>query len=83
MKIDQLIIGIYLAIGFISGYLSDYYVKLNNLTISLLLPLVIYMISQPILLKIVKQKKKRWLMSNSFVTFVLVWLLVWITLHNL
>jgi len=83
MKVDQVIVGIYLLMGFFAGYLSDYFVKLNNLTVSLLLPLLIYVVSQPVLLKMVKQKKKRWLVSNSFSTFFLVWILVWITLNNL
>jgi len=83
MKIDQVVVGVYLIMGFFAGCISDYFVKQNNLTISLILPLLIYFVSQPVLLKMVKQKKKKWLISNSFSTFFLVWILVWITLHNL
>jgi len=84
MKIDKIIVALYLFLGIFFGYISNYFNKImSNLTLALLVPVLLYVVSQPILIKFVKEKKRTWLISNSFITFVLVWLIVWILLHNL
>jgi hypothetical protein len=84
MKIDQIIISFYSFLGIFFGYISNYLSKtLLNLTLALFIPIMLYIASQPALLTLVKQKKRTWLISNSFITFILVWLMVWIMLNNL
>jgi len=84
MKIDQLIVAIYLLFGIFFGYVSNYFNRtLSNLTLALVVPIMACIISQAALLTLVKQKKRSWLISNSLVTFVFVWMLVWILAHNL
>ncbi|MFH0711149.1 MAG: hypothetical protein V1944_01070 [Candidatus Aenigmatarchaeota archaeon] len=84
MKIDQLIISIYVLIGFGLGFFSNYFLRIHSsLILALGFPALIYAITLFPLLKVVRQKKKRWLLSNSFITFILVWILVWVTLYNL
>jgi len=84
MKIDQILVGAYFVLGILFGYVSNYFNKtLSNLTLALLVPIIIFAVTQPILLIFIKQKKKTWVISNSLVTFIFVWLMVWILLHNI
>lgn len=84
MKIDQIIILIYVLLGLGLGTLSNYFLQIHsNLLLALGLPALAYFVTLLPLLKIVRQKKKKWLFFNSFITFILVWVLVWITLYNL
>ncbi|MBS3055734.1 MAG: hypothetical protein J4452_04585 [Candidatus Aenigmarchaeota archaeon] len=84
MKIDQAIIAIYVLLGFGLGFFSNYFLQIHSsLFLALGVPTLLYAATLLPLLKIVRQKKKKWLLSNSFVTFILVWILVWVTLYNL
>jgi cytosine/uracil/thiamine/allantoin permease len=84
MKTDKILIAVYLILGIFFGYISNYLNKtLSSLTLALLAPIILYIVSQPVLFRLVKNKKKTWLISNSFVTFIFVWLIVWIMLHNI
>jgi len=79
MKLEQKIAIIYSFIGIASGFLSNF---LNSLLYAVILPLAVYSISFIILVRLSK-RKILWLLSNSFITFLLVWLVVWIFLYNL
>jgi uncharacterized membrane protein len=84
MKIDRIIILIYVLLGFGLGCFSNYFLRIHSsLFLALGLPALIYAATLFPLLKIVRQKKKKWLLSNSFITFILVWILVWVTLYNM
>ena len=83
MKIEKSLILIYLGVGIVLGYLSSYFSKSSNLIVSVLLPIAIYSLTFPILIKFIKHKKRQWLFTNSFVTFILVWLVAWIFFFNL
>lgn len=80
MKLDQTITLIYTVVGVLSGFISSYF---HNLLLAVVIPLIIYVISLVPLLNSVKQKKKFWLFYNSFITFALVWMMVWILIFNL
>ena len=81
MKVEQKIAMIYTLLGFVSGFLTNYTTGLS-LTIALSIPFIIYFISLPFLTHSVK-KKKTILFYHSFMTFILVWLTIWILLYNL
>ena len=81
MKVEQKIVMIYTFLGFVSGFLTNYTIGLG-LTIAFSIPFIIYFISLPFLTYLVK-KRKIILFYNSFVTFILVWLTIWILLYNL
>lgn len=85
--IEQKIILIYTCLGIAVGPISNFFTfaasPYRNLAIALLLPLAIYFASLATLVKTIRQKKIRWLVHNSFMTFVLVWLVTWIFLYNI
>jgi Mn2+/Fe2+ NRAMP family transporter len=84
MRIEQFIVLGYLFLGVSIGFVSNYFTKNNSaLTFALTFPLFLYFVSLFPLLKFVRQKKKTWLFYNTFITFILVWLVVWILLYNL
>ena len=84
MKIEKIILLVFLSLGALSGFASNYFVKnFNSLNYALAIPLLIYFVAQSPFMKVVKEKKKRWIFYNSFLTFALVWILVWILLFNL
>ncbi len=79
MKLEQILTLAYSGLGLISGFISNY---LKSITLGLGVPIAIYIISYIILMKLVSYKKKSWLTANSLITFILVWLVVWIFLFN-
>lgn len=84
MKIEKTILLTYLILGVSFGFVSDYFIKtFKDLTYALVIPVLVYFLTQYLLMKLVKEKKKRWLFYNSFLTFILIWLLIWILLFNL
>jgi hypothetical protein len=84
MKIEQLIALGYLILGIFFGVVSNYFTKNgSDLSFALSFPLFAYFISLFPLLKFIKQKKKTQLFYSSFITFILIWLVVWILLYNL
>lgn len=79
MNLVQILTLIYIGLGIAAGYVSNFF---DNRLLSVLISFLIYMISYVILIKLVPYKKRSWLVTNSLITFVLVWLVVWIFLFN-
>ncbi len=75
MNLDQKIAIIYSLLGVTAGFISNFFIGW--------VPLILYLISIPLLIKLERKKKFLWLFYNSFFTFVLVWFIVWILLFNL
>jgi len=82
MKLEQKIVAAYLLVGLVCGILSNYLASIN-LAYALLVPLGIYFVTLVPLVKVVKERRFRMLISNSLVTFFLVWIMVWVFLYNL
>lgn len=80
MNLDKKLIGIYTLLGVVLGVVSNYF---SSLIYQLAIPLAVYLISFFILIRYEKSKKPKWLFYNSFLTFLLVWFMVWILLYNL
>jgi hypothetical protein len=76
MKIDQIIVIAFSFLGILAGIISNY----SGEILSFAIPLVIYAASCFLLVKLVKSKIIN-LIISSFVTFVLVWTMVWILLY--
>ena len=84
MRADQVIVAAYLVLGIVIGMVSNYFNKvLGSLLLAFIIPIVVYLISAFPLFKLVKQKKKNWLVKNSLITFLLVWIIIWIVAHNM
>ena len=84
MKVDKVVVLAFLFFGILSGLVSNHFIKTQeSLIFALIIPVIIYLIFLSIFKKLVKTKKFRWLIYNSLITFVLIWLLVWFTLHAL
>jgi hypothetical protein len=70
-------------LGIFLGFVTNYLLKINaDLSVALGLPPVVYFASLLPLIGLVKQKKSV-LFLNSFITFILVWLTVWILFYNI
>jgi uncharacterized membrane protein required for colicin V production len=83
MKVEQKIILAYTILGLFSGFLTNYLSMAGlGLIVAVATSFAIYFISLPFLTAFVKTKKTL-LFYNSFVTFLLVWLTIWILLYNL
>jgi len=82
MKIDQKIILVYFVFGVILGLVTNFLFTIIEPFFALILPIILYAISMPILFVLVKDKKRFWLFYNSFITFFLTWLVVWILVYN-
>jgi H+/Cl- antiporter ClcA len=78
MRIEQKIILAYSFLGIISGFISVYYSGF----FSFILPIPIYLIPSLIFFSRLKAKRKKSLIIDSLITFVLVWIFVWILLYN-
>lgn len=79
MNLEQKLVIVYSFIGIASGFISNFFTLLYAVSI----PLVVYAVSFVFLVRFCKHKKILWLISNSFITFVLVWLVAWIFIYNL
>lgn len=80
MNSERTLTLIYLVLGIIAGVLSSR----MNAGLAIFLALVIYGVSFTLVKNIVKEEKKfTWYLMNTGITFVLVWLVVWILLFNL
>jgi len=82
IMLEQKIVAVYSAVGFACGVLSNYLTTIN-LSLALLLPTACYFATLFPLIKLIKERKLRMLVSNSLITFFLVWLMVWVFLQNL
>jgi hypothetical protein len=79
MKMQRIVIIVFTVLGILAGFISSRLDVIFAVAASLVLGLV------PILpmMKFFPGKKERtWLMQNSIITFVLVWLVVWILLFS-
>ena len=84
MKIDQIIVAVYVLLGIALGMVSNYFNKsFGSLLLAFAAPIAVYLAAVFPLLKAVKQKKKKWLIQNSLLAFFLIWIVSWIVLHNL
>lgn len=79
MNLVQSLTLIYSGLGVVAGYTSN---LIENRFIDILSAFLIYMVSYIILIKAVPYKKRKWLVANSLITFILIWLVVWIFLFN-
>ena len=84
MKVDQVVVFIYVLLGAATGILSNYFNKsLGSLTLAFIVPIVVYLATVFPLIRFVKQKQKKWLIQNSLIGFFLIWIIVWIIAHNM
>jgi len=82
IRLEQKMAAAYLALGVACGVFSNYLAE-SMLLYALLLPLAVYAISVAVLAKLMRGQKKSQLISNSLLTFMLVWAVVWVFLYNL
>ncbi len=80
MKIERLVIILFAALGSVGGIASNLFA---DLIFSVVVPLVGYVGMLLATLRYGWRKKKKWLIQNSLITFILMWLVVWILLYNL
>jgi hypothetical protein len=73
----RLLVAVFTVLGIVAGLISNY------LSMFLFIPVLMYVIAVFPLLKGKKQKDKVRIVQNSLITFVLMWVVVWILLHNL
>jgi len=86
MKEQRIIVLLFTVLGLICGYLSDYlFSSFENagLPLAVITPLLICVVSISLTSKYIRGKKKSWMISNTFITFILVWLVIWIFLYNI
>ncbi|MDI6806390.1 MAG: hypothetical protein QMD14_01075 [Candidatus Aenigmarchaeota archaeon] len=77
MKAEQTIALIFLIGGIIAGIISNYL----NFFLAIAISIIIYIIFLTLAFKRIEKNKK--LVNESYVTFILIWILVWITLNSL
>jgi uncharacterized membrane protein YfcA len=77
MKDEQMVAIIFLLAGIIAGVISYYL----DIFLSVVFGVAVYLTIVAVLFKKVMRDKK--LINESFITFVLIWFLVWITLNSL
>ncbi|MDI6825767.1 MAG: hypothetical protein QMD36_01065 [Candidatus Aenigmarchaeota archaeon] len=80
MEKEQIVVLLYTILGCIVGYFSVY---VTNSLLLFGLVLGIYFITViPLSKKITVNKLMKWLLSNTFLVYILVWLMVYILLSN-
>ncbi len=79
MNLKQQITLLYTGLGIVCGIVSYLAV---NLTWALIVPLIIYAISNAVLLKYIKTNEMKKLSYNNLITFILVWMTVWVFLYT-
>ena len=80
MKKEQSATILYTILGCVVGYISRF---VDSFILILVLVFAIYFVTVlPLSKKITVDKLARWLFSNTFVTYFLVWLIVYILLSN-
>jgi len=81
MEKEQTVVILYTILGIVVGYVS---LQIKNFILLLALVLGVYFITViPLSKKIAVNKLVKWLLSNSFIVYILVWLMVYILLSNL
>ena len=82
LKMEQKLVLGYTAIGVALGFVSDWLFRVD-LAMALLVPTAIYFASLVPIMNLVKETKFRFLISNTLITFFLVWIMTWVFLYNL
>ena len=80
MRSDQMVIGVFLALGAVAGLFSNY---VPVYSLKFLIPLFMYFAANILIAKSLKSKKFKLIIASSLATFLPVWLIVWIFLFNL
>jgi uncharacterized membrane protein (Fun14 family) len=81
MKKEQSAVILYTILGCVVGYIS---LQIKSFIFLLVLVLGIYLITViPLSKKITVDKLMKWLLSNTFLVYILVWLIVYILLSNI
>lgn len=80
MKKEQIAAILYTILGCVVGFIS-YYLKSSSM-IFLLVFGVYFCTLIPITKKVTVKKLGLWILSNTFMTYILVWLIVYILLSN-
>ena len=80
MQKEQSATILYTILGCVVGYISPY---LKDFISIIILVLGVYFVTViPLSKKITVDKLAKWLISNTFITYILVWLIVYILLSN-
>lgn len=82
MKIEQKLSIIFSGMGLVTALISNFITNFSVI-VALVIPLIVYVATFNFVLRHPHDKKKRVLFVNSFFSFFLVWLIVWIILYNL
>jgi hypothetical protein len=85
-KMDQKVVLIFFALGAAIALISDFFTSLypeNGLLVATLFPFVVYVVALSVLLKTVRQMKIKSLIYNSFMSYFLIWAVIWILFYNL
>ena len=87
INIDQKIVMIFFTLGAAVALTSNFFScpvsPVRSILLAFLFPAAVYLAALLILLKVVTQKKTKPLIYNSFMSFFLIWLVIWILLCNL
>ncbi len=78
MQTEQLTILAFSILGIVAGFVSNYL----DVIMAVLVAFSIYTVSTILFLKFAKSKKTKILVINGMVTFLPIWLIVWIFLFN-
>jgi len=78
MKIERIVILVFTTLGVIAGIISSYLDSVSAIIVSL----AILFVPVTIITRFFSGKKNQWFIQNSIITFVLVWLTVWILLYT-
>lgn len=76
MKAEQIIAVTFLISGIIAGIISNHL----NFFLAIAISVVIYIAFATLVFKKIEKNKK--LVNESYIIFVLIWILVWITLNS-
>jgi hypothetical protein len=79
MNTEQKLTLIYMAFGIGAGFLSKF---LGVLLPAMMVPIALYIGSFFLLKKKIKTRSSKWLLTNSVITYALVWQVTWIMLFN-
>lgn len=80
MKTDQTVTLVFSFLGLLLGFFSN---LISHLMLAILIPLIVYIAVLYYFIKRSKVKKKRPIITNSIISYFLLWLIVWIFLFNL
>jgi hypothetical protein len=82
VKREQGMAVLYSALGIAAGMISHFFAG-GDVLLALTAPLAVYIVVTIPLVRILNEKRKGLIFSNTFMTFLLMWATVWILLFNL